>query len=70
MSREFDALLSGTRIIPVITLHSAASAEPLAQALSDGGIRCAEVTLRTPLRGRPARHGRAPGSGGGRGHGA
>jgi 2-dehydro-3-deoxyphosphogluconate aldolase/(4S)-4-hydroxy-2-oxoglutarate aldolase len=48
MSQEFDALLSGTRIIPVITLHSAASAEPLAQALSDGGIRCAEVTLRTP----------------------
>ena len=35
------------RLIPVITIHDAAQAEPLAEALKAGGLPCAEVTLRT-----------------------
>lgn len=48
MSVEPDALLAGARIVPVITLKSADAAAPLAEALAGAGIRCAEVTLRTP----------------------
>ena len=35
-------------VIPVIVLHDAAQAVPLAQALLAGGIRMLEITLRTP----------------------
>jgi 2-dehydro-3-deoxyphosphogluconate aldolase / (4S)-4-hydroxy-2-oxoglutarate aldolase len=35
-------------VIPVIVLHDAAAAVPLARALVAGGIRVLEVTLRTP----------------------
>jgi 2-dehydro-3-deoxyphosphogluconate aldolase/(4S)-4-hydroxy-2-oxoglutarate aldolase len=35
-------------VIPVIVLHAAADAVPLARALVKGGIRVLEVTLRTP----------------------
>jgi 2-dehydro-3-deoxyphosphogluconate aldolase/(4S)-4-hydroxy-2-oxoglutarate aldolase len=35
-------------IIPVIAIDSAEDAVPLAQALVDGGLPCAEVTFRTP----------------------
>ncbi len=35
------------RIIPVIAIDNADDAEPLAAALIDGGIPCAEVTFRT-----------------------
>ncbi|MEN9329400.1 MAG: bifunctional 4-hydroxy-2-oxoglutarate aldolase/2-dehydro-3-deoxy-phosphogluconate aldolase, partial [Pseudomonadota bacterium] len=35
-------------VIPVIVLHDAAHAVPLAQALVAGGIRMLEITLRTP----------------------
>ena len=48
MSIEPVALLAGSRIVPVITLKSASVAEPLAKALAEAGVRCAEVTLRTP----------------------
>jgi 2-dehydro-3-deoxyphosphogluconate aldolase/(4S)-4-hydroxy-2-oxoglutarate aldolase len=48
MSAEFEALLAGTRVIPVITLRWASAASPLAEALSEAGVTCAEVTLRTP----------------------
>ncbi len=34
-------------IVPVVTLDDAEHAEPLADALSAGGIRCAEITLRS-----------------------
>lgn len=34
-------------IVPVIALHDAGDAKPLAQALNDGGLPCAEVTFRT-----------------------
>ena len=40
--------LSGTRVVPVLTVPSATMAGPLAEALAEGGLRCAEVTLRTP----------------------
>lgn len=40
--------LRGERIVPVVVLHDAAAAHPLADALVAGGIRCAEITLRTP----------------------
>lgn len=36
-------------VIPVIVLHEAAQAVPLARALVAGGIRMLEVTLRTPV---------------------
>ena len=34
-------------IIPVVVLEDAKDAAPLAQALCDGGLACAEVTFRT-----------------------
>jgi len=36
------------RIVPVIVIDDPDDAVPLARALSDGGLLCAEVTLRTP----------------------
>jgi 2-dehydro-3-deoxyphosphogluconate aldolase/(4S)-4-hydroxy-2-oxoglutarate aldolase len=36
------------RIVPVIVIDDAADAVPLASALMEGGLPCAEVTLRTP----------------------
>ena len=34
-------------IVPVVVLDNAKDAEPLAKALCDGGLPCAEVTFRT-----------------------
>jgi len=36
------------RLIPVIVIDDPDDAVPLARALSDGGLPCAEITLRTP----------------------
>lgn len=47
MNADRPHWLSGSRIVPVLTVPSAAMAEPLADALADAGLRCAEVTLRT-----------------------
>lgn len=46
---EADTLAAVTagRLVPVIVLEDRAAAEPLAEALVAGGLRCAEVTLRT-----------------------
>jgi 2-dehydro-3-deoxyphosphogluconate aldolase/(4S)-4-hydroxy-2-oxoglutarate aldolase len=41
-------LLASARIVPVVVIDDAAHARELAAALADGGIRAAEVTLRTP----------------------
>ncbi|MEU0950733.1 bifunctional 4-hydroxy-2-oxoglutarate aldolase/2-dehydro-3-deoxy-phosphogluconate aldolase [Streptomyces canus] len=41
-------MLDGARLMPVLTVPSAATAGPLADALAAGGARCAEVTFRTP----------------------
>ena len=43
------AVIAQTGIVPVIVIDSPDHAVRLGQALLDGGIRCAEVTLRTPL---------------------
>lgn len=48
MSIDLAERLSGARVVPVLTVTSAAMAEPLADALADAGLRCAEVTLRAP----------------------
>lgn len=42
------SLLKGNPIVPVIVIDDAAHAPELVAALSAGGIRCAEITLRTP----------------------
>jgi len=39
--------LSEFRIVPVIVINDAAQAVPLAKALLEGGLPCAEVTFRT-----------------------
>ena len=41
------ALLADHRIVPVIVIEDAGAATELVGALADGGIRCAEITLRT-----------------------
>jgi 2-dehydro-3-deoxyphosphogluconate aldolase/(4S)-4-hydroxy-2-oxoglutarate aldolase len=41
-------LLADHPIVPVIVLDDASAAVDLAEALSAGGIHCAEITLRTP----------------------
>jgi len=48
MNTDPITCLSGARIVPVLTVPSAAMAGPLAETLADAGVRCAEVTLRTP----------------------
>ena len=46
MSQIFEKL-SNFGIVPVIVLHRPEDARPLAQALLNGGLHCAEVTFRT-----------------------
>lgn len=41
-------VLGGNRIVPVVVIDDARAAPDLADALAAGGIRCAEITLRTP----------------------
>jgi 2-dehydro-3-deoxyphosphogluconate aldolase/(4S)-4-hydroxy-2-oxoglutarate aldolase len=48
MNTNIDAHLAHARIVPVLTVPSAAMAAPLADALADAGLGCVEVTLRTP----------------------
>jgi 2-dehydro-3-deoxyphosphogluconate aldolase/(4S)-4-hydroxy-2-oxoglutarate aldolase len=40
--------LAGQRVLPVIVLDDADAARPLADALLAAGMRCLEITLRTP----------------------
>jgi 2-dehydro-3-deoxyphosphogluconate aldolase/(4S)-4-hydroxy-2-oxoglutarate aldolase len=40
--------LRAVRLVPVITIDDPDDAVPLANALCDGGLACAEVTFRTP----------------------
>lgn len=42
------ARLRAVRIVPVIVIEDPADAVPLARALADGGLSCAEITFRTP----------------------
>ncbi|NUR58140.1 MAG: bifunctional 4-hydroxy-2-oxoglutarate aldolase/2-dehydro-3-deoxy-phosphogluconate aldolase [Catenulispora sp.] len=48
MTADIADLLRGARILPVLTVPETASALPLADALAEAGVSCAEVTLRTP----------------------
>lgn len=55
---EADDVLSRMRrhrIIPVLVVHDVARAAPLANALCDGGLPCAEVTYRTTAAGEVLR---------------
>ncbi|OIJ91825.1 bifunctional 4-hydroxy-2-oxoglutarate aldolase/2-dehydro-3-deoxy-phosphogluconate aldolase [Streptomyces monashensis] len=45
---DLARVLDGARVMPVLTVPSAATAGPLADALVAGGARCAEITFRTP----------------------
>ncbi|MEP6508354.1 MAG: bifunctional 4-hydroxy-2-oxoglutarate aldolase/2-dehydro-3-deoxy-phosphogluconate aldolase [Gemmatimonadales bacterium] len=45
---DMSLLLSQFRIVPVIVLDDPDDAAGLANALMDGGLPCAEITLRTP----------------------
>ncbi|MGW2377114.1 MULTISPECIES: bifunctional 4-hydroxy-2-oxoglutarate aldolase/2-dehydro-3-deoxy-phosphogluconate aldolase [Kitasatospora] len=48
MTTDLAAVLDGARVMPVLTVRDPATAGPLADALAEGGARCAEVTFRTP----------------------
>jgi len=43
-----DSLLDVVPVIPVVVVHDAANAVPIARALVDGGLPVIELTLRTP----------------------
>ena len=43
-----NSLLDIVPVIPVVVVHDAADAVPIAQALVDGGLPVIELTLRTP----------------------
>lgn len=45
---DIAASIEALRVVPVIVIGDAAHAAPLARALKDGGLPCAEVTFRTP----------------------
>lgn len=47
MSDEIVSRLKATRVVPVIVINDADDAVPLAAALTEGGLACAEVTFRT-----------------------
>ncbi|GAA0241406.1 bifunctional 4-hydroxy-2-oxoglutarate aldolase/2-dehydro-3-deoxy-phosphogluconate aldolase [Cryptosporangium japonicum] len=40
--------LARIRVLPVVVIDDPRHAVPLARALADGGVPCAEITLRTP----------------------
>ena len=57
MAKEsFEARLKQIGVVPIVTLPDVDVAVPMAEALSEGGVGCAEITLRTPdaLRGLAA----------------
>ena len=47
-SADVTARLRAIRIVPVITIDDPNDAVPLARALVEGGLSCAEITFRTP----------------------
>lgn len=47
MSNMMEAKIADCIIVPVVVLEDARDAEPLAKALCEGGLPCAEVTFRT-----------------------
>lgn len=47
MSREMETQIAALGVVPVVVLEDAKDAAPLAKALCEGGLPCAEVTFRT-----------------------
>ncbi len=47
MTEVLEAI-AAARLLPVVVIDDAQAAPPLAAALQRGGVRCAEITLRTP----------------------
>lgn len=47
MSMEMEAKIGALGVVPVVVLQDAKDAVPLAKALCQGGLPCAEVTFRT-----------------------
>lgn len=45
---DMTARLRELRIVPILVIDDPADAEPVARAIDDGGLPCAEVTFRTP----------------------
>jgi 2-dehydro-3-deoxyphosphogluconate aldolase/(4S)-4-hydroxy-2-oxoglutarate aldolase len=45
---NIDAIMRTSPVIPVLVIHDAAHARPIAEALVEGGLRVLEITLRTP----------------------
>ncbi|MCL2054640.1 MAG: bifunctional 4-hydroxy-2-oxoglutarate aldolase/2-dehydro-3-deoxy-phosphogluconate aldolase [Oscillospiraceae bacterium] len=46
-SADIFQKIKQTRVIPVVTINNTGDALPLAKALCDGGLPCAEITFRT-----------------------
>ena len=46
-AERIDTVLEGVRVMPVVVIEDASDALALADALLEGGVRAAEVTLRT-----------------------
>lgn len=47
MSVEMEAKIAKLGVVPVVVLQDVKDAKPLAEALCEGGLPCAEVTFRT-----------------------
>ncbi len=47
MSKEMEQAIAKIGVVPVVVLEDAKDAKPLAEALCEGGLPCAEVTFRT-----------------------
>lgn len=47
MGKEMEAKIAELGVVPVVVLNDVKDAVPLAQALVEGGLPCAEVTFRT-----------------------
>lgn len=47
MSKQMEEKFAELKVVPVVVLDDAKDAVPLAKALCEGGIPCAEVTFRT-----------------------
>ena len=45
--KSIEELFAEVKVVPVVVLDDAKDAEPLAKALVEGGLPCAEVTFRT-----------------------
>lgn len=47
MSKQMEEKIAELKVVPVVVLEDAKDAAPLAKALCEGGLPCAEVTFRT-----------------------